>query len=381
MLERLRFEEELLELGIRSTGSTRMFFGEKAPVRLTHFHIRKFLDPGIRALMPDPNAGVMKPYRMEPGYVLPGDPRRQALQKSLDTLLSTKYSTALSPVVNLRVSLADLTWPKHNTPIFAGYWAWGSGSAVEGGSLVKILALYAVYQLRFDLDTFAAQNNITKGSILQSSIVKEWTKEGLASVPNLTALFKFMETTGQPVTAKLRKIHDVHHNHVARELIVNLGFEYIGSVALQSGLYDETQGGLWLNAAYNFPAITWTATPFPTLHRHNATALATASFFTLLAQGRLVNEGTSREIRTVLTRMCMAQGPLDGIQRLGGIQTPSPNKCGIVKPLYHEGVYVRREVSVGKRIEYVVAVLSKGPPVNLMDLGQDLDGLIVSANP
>jgi hypothetical protein len=331
--------------------------------------------------MPDPTVSVMKPAQMKPGYVLPDDAKRQALQGAVDTLLRGKYSSALSPTVNLRLALVDLTGAKQHTPIFSGFWAWGAGSEVEGGSLVKILALYALYQLRFDLDTFADQHNITKSSVLRSSILKEWTKEGLGSVPNLTMLFTFVETSGSPVKVRLRKIHDVHHNHVARELIINIGFEYIGSVALQSGLYDEAQGGLWLNAAYNKPAITWTSTPFPGLHRHNATALATAAFFTLLAQGRLVNEKTSKEISTVLSRMCMSNGPLDGINQLGGVQAPSPNKCGIVPPLYHEGVHVRRDVSSSNRIEYVVAVLSKGPPVNLMDLGQDLDGLIVTANP
>lgn len=363
------------------------------PLRLKHFHIRKFPDPGLGgALMPDPSASVMTPVQMKPGYVLPNHPRRRALQGALTTLLQTKYSSALSPAVNLRVALVDLTEGKHHTPTFAGFWAWGSGSALEGGSLPKILALYAVYQLRFDLDTFASQNGITKGSVLRSSIATEWRKEGLRSAPNLTALFTFAEAPGSPVTARLRKSHDVHHNSVARELIVQLGFEYIGSVALQSGLFDEAQGGLWLNAAYNTPAITWTSSPFPGLQRHNATALATATFFTLLAQGRLVNQATSREIgntlarkmvgTTVTTRVCMTGGLLEGIQLLGGVQAPSPNKCGILPPFYHEGIHVIRQVPAGKRLEYVVAVLSKEPPpIDFNILGQDLDALIVAANP
>jgi len=234
--------------------------------------------------MPDPSASAMTPTQMKPGYVLPNHERRQALHRALTTLLQTKYSSALSPAVNLRVALVDLTAAKQHTPTFAGFWAWGSGSAFEGGSLPKILALYAVYQLRFDLNTFAAQKGITKGSVLTSSITTEWKKAGLRSAPNLTALFTFAGAPASPVRATLRTTHDIHHNTAARELIVQLGFEYIGSVALQSGLFDEVQGGLWLNAAYNTPAITWTSSPFPGLQRHNATALATATFFTLLAQ-------------------------------------------------------------------------------------------------
>jgi hypothetical protein len=354
------------------------------PVRLRHFHIRKFPDPAAGgALMPDPSASAMTPAQMKPGYVLPNHPRRQALQRALTRLLQTKYSSALSPAANLRVALVDLTAAKQHTPTFAGFGAWGSGSAFEGGSLTKILALYAVYQLRFDLDTFAAQKGITKGSVLTSSITTEWKKAGLRSAPKLTALFTFTEAPASPVRATLRKTHDIHHNNVARELIVQLGFEYIGSVALQSGLFDEVQGGLWLNAAYNRPAITWTSSPFPALQRHNATALATATFFTLLAQGRLVNQATSKEIGNVLAiRVCMTGGLLEGIRRLGGVQAPSPNKCGILPPLYHEGIHVIRQIPAGKRLEYVVAVLSKEPPpIDFNVLGQDLDALIVAANP
>ena len=67
------------------------------------------MDPGIRVLMPDPNASMMKPAQMRPGYVLPSDTKRRALQTAVDRLLQSKYSSALSPAVNLRLALVDLT--------------------------------------------------------------------------------------------------------------------------------------------------------------------------------------------------------------------------------------------------------------------------------
>lgn len=387
-MERLRFERELFELNLPEATSAGLYFGEAgeaggAPVRLEHFHIRKFLDPGIRALMPDPSPSVMTPAQMNPGYVLPSDPRRTVLQSALSTLLSTKYASALLPNMRLRVALVDLSEAKQHTPIFAGHAAWGPGSAVDGASLPKILALYAVYQLRFDLNTYADRNKITKGSVLRSSMTKEWAKKGLRSVPDLTGLFKFVERVGHPVNAALRKIHDIHHNSVSRALIIALGFEYIGSVALQSGLFDEVQSGLWLNAAYNKPPITWTSSPFPKLFRHNATALATASYFTLLAQGRLVNQTTSKEIAGVLAkRICMDNGLIHGIQRIAGIETPVTNKCGYLPPLVHEGIHVVRQIPGGKKLEYVIAVLKIRPtPASFITLGRDLDDLIVAANP
>jgi hypothetical protein len=354
-----------------------------APVRLAHFHIRKAPDPSHGGVLKAAAAAtVMTPAAMKPGYVLPADPKRKALQTALVAMLRSKFASALSPAVNLRVALVDLTGAKRHAPVFSGFSAWGPGAAFEGGSLVKILALYAVYQLRFDLDTSAAQQGITKASALQSSIKAEWAKRGLRAPPDLNALFCFHEAPGKTVTAHLIKIHDIHSNAIARELILNLGFEYIGSVALQSGLFEPTEGGLWLNAAYGTPAVTWTTSPFPKLERHNVTALAAATFFTLLAQGRLVSQEISREIGTVLAmRVCMDNGALEGIQKKPCVRGSPENKCGILAPFFHEAFHVVRQIPGGKRLDYAVAVLSKEPPtVSFIALGKELDKLIAAAN-
>lgn len=385
MPSRGRFDQELADLELRDQPFRRRLTGETggAPITLTHYHVRKAMDPSIRALMPDPASSVMRPARMAPGYVLPSDSRRQALQTALETLLQTSYAAAIGPPVHLRIGLVDLTEVRYHTPVFAGYWAWGPGANMGAGSLVKILPLYALYQLRFDLNTIAEEQRITKASALLSTVEAGWTKEGLGSPPNVQGLFALVERSGVPVVARLRQIHDVHYNWVARNLILALGFGYIGSVALQSGLFDPSIGGLWVNAAYDKPAVTWWSSPFPKVERHNATAFATATFFTLLAQGRLVNEATSREIRDVLAiRLCMKPGPLDGIKSLGGVQPPTGNKCGILDPHYHEGAHVIRKLSGGKTLSYAYGVLTHRPPaIDLKQLGRDLDALIASANP
>ncbi|BCS31450.1 hypothetical protein TBR22_A06510 [Luteitalea sp. TBR-22] len=373
MRTRGRFEQELADLEVPS----------RAPITVTHFHVRKAIDPSIRALMPDPSPGAMTPARMAPGYVLPSDARRRQLQDALDALLRASYADGLAPPVHLRVGLVDLTGVRYHAPVFAGHWAWGGSAALEAGSLAKILPLYALYQLRFDLDTTAAQQGITTGKALLAFMKAEWKRQGLVDAPDVPALFTFAGRSGDPVVARLRQVHDVHHNHVARNLIVMLGFPYIGSVALQSGLFDPAHGGLWLNAAYNEPALTWTTSPFPKQHRHNATALATATYFTLLAQGRLVNEATSAEIRKVLgMRLCMGNGPLDGIRGLGGAVNPVANKCGLLKPFYHEGCHVIRRASGGRTLSYALAMLTKRPPnLDLKELGRNIDALVDAANP
>jgi len=137
MRERSRFERELYELEVAGGAPARYFAGEAGgpKVKLTHFHVRKFLDPSIKALMPDPDPGVMTPARMAVGYVLAADPRRQALQTALTTLVTTRYSSAISPAKPLRIAIADLTGAKHHTPVFAGISAFGANSEMEGASL------------------------------------------------------------------------------------------------------------------------------------------------------------------------------------------------------------------------------------------------------
>ena len=353
----------------------------RKPVLLTHCHVRKRLDPSV-GLLSDSKASVMSAAQMTPNFVGVTDPRRISLQKEVEKLVQGKYLAALSPKVHFRLALVDLTDAKLHTPIFAGSSAFGPGNTVEGDSLPKILALYSLYQLRFDLNTFAALKGIDKASALQVAIAREWKKAGLQAQPNLEGLFHFPKTAGSPVVASLRRTA-IHGNRDARALIIALGFEYIGSVALQSGLFDERWGGLWLNAAYQYPARTWHSSPFPTLPRHSVSALSAATFFTLMAQGRLVDQASSNEIAKVLKSVhCMSGGLLDGVKHLPGAPTASPNKCGLVKPRYHEAIHVSRQVPGGKRLEYVVAVLSEEPPaLDFTELGRNLDSIIARQNP
>jgi hypothetical protein len=375
MLERTRFEQEMSELDLPGRGPARWYKGEKAPkpIRLTHFHIRKFLDPGIKALMPDPDPGVMKPARMEPRFQTGGG----SLETNLKTLVETNHAASVSPpLMNLRVALVDLTGVKHHDPVYAGY---HDKKAMYGASLPKVLALYAAFQLKFDLNTFAAQNKIEKADVLRREIAKQWKGEGLLAQPNVRALFNFTEKSGDPVTASFKSTPKIHGNADASRLIVMLGFEYIGSVALQSGLYDETDGGLWLNAAFASPA--WTTTPFPRLDVHHATARGAATFFTLLAQGRLVDQKSSNEMAAILRPRCASNGIRDSIVGLPRSQANPPNKCGLFKAFFHEALWTQRERTGSTKLEYVPAVISRKPPlIDYRALGQQLDGLIAAAN-
>ena len=401
MLERSRFEHELWELGISGTREIRVGSGEAGhkPVRLTHYHVRKALHPGA-GLLSDSDPIVMNPSQMQPGFVDAADPRHMNLQMELTKLINSKYPSAISSGRVLRIALVDLTGAKYHTPIFAGY---GENDSIYGGSLPKILALYAIFQLRFDLNTFARFNGITKGSELEKSILKEWSNAGLVSAlaPKLRTLFQFKEKAGSTVEVELlNKTFAINNNQFARKLILAVGFNYIGSVALQSGLFDEKKlRGLWLRSAYDKPTIPWSKSPIVTKTVHDVTALSAASYFVLLAQGRLVNQITSNEIADALKQqVCFDRGLLDGIKTLPGAPSMEdsnnipPNKCGLYDPYFHDAIHMVRQLTDAKRIEYVVVVLSKVPrpwldtkripfPFSFIELGKDLDALIAAQNP
>lgn len=117
--------------------------------------------------------------------------------------------------------------------------------------------------------------------------------------------------------------------------------------------------------------------PKPT-YAHNITALSVATFFTLLAQGRLVDERSSQEISTILQNGCFLapNGFGDGLSRIGGTLL-TRQKCGISRDILHESVLVKRD-----QFHYVAIALT----INAADfpfdvLIKDLDKLIQDKNP
>ena len=65
----------LYDLSINGVGETL-----RKSVLLTHYHVRKALDPGA-GLLSDPDASVMTRSRMKPEFVPPADPRRQTCRR------------------------------------------------------------------------------------------------------------------------------------------------------------------------------------------------------------------------------------------------------------------------------------------------------------
>jgi beta-lactamase class A len=84
-------------------------------------------------------------------------------------------------------------------------------------------------------------------------------------------------------------------------------------------LYDPSRnGGLWIGKAYGGPNDYWRPDP---LHRlsHGATTLQTARFFTMLAQERLVDAATSRELKSVLSHPGIQHKFVKGLSGVPGV--------------------------------------------------------------
>lgn len=350
---------------------------------LDHFHIVKQPDSRNPGRFIVGAQARLEPRNMNPGFVDTADNLITArggsgLQTCLNRLLTTQFSNYLSRESirkksasgndRLRVGLVDLSGPKLTRPDLAG---WGSTVAMYGASVPKILALYAAYQLRRDLRNLA----IGSGKTLESTAIRKWRGKGLRSgFPNLVWLFDIRNWSGNPqtldFTAAARKVfQNIMHNADAGELITKVGFPYIASVTWQSGLYHPKRGGLWLTSAYGKGK--WGSNPIASVNSANVTALSAATYFTLLAQGRLVDDASSNEIKAWLAHGCFTGlFPAD----LGLVAS----KCGIWSDYLHDCAFMAR-----KNLRYVVVGLTRtnrSEYSKYTQLFRELDKLIAGNN-
>jgi hypothetical protein len=365
------------------------------------------------------------PFQMAPQFINPGflDPGMgtfrvnptldQKLKSLLADLLANKspfdqepYKTFVATGAKIRVALVDLsTSAKLMFPQFAEF---RSTDETRAASLAKIGALYAVHQLRFDLNLQARQN---PGSMTNNRLAKLRT---LFDTTQVGAVWNF------DFNAKLRDaLNTLCSNCSASFVIGRLTTQYISSVLRQSGLYDCRLGGLWIGTTYadkdemkkKCPDVTPLVTKL--LHQpdpigkffHGATALSAAAFFTLLAQGRLVDDAACLSMKDFLVLQKDSGCPSrfeEGLNAAGlpvlsgnvfskiGV-LPSRTHCSVPRSccgsgactcrcFIHEAALIER-LHGAKPLRYVAAVLTESKPgarANdvLIDIIAKLDGLI-----
>lgn len=374
---------------------------------LTHLHVPRLV-PGGTAL---PTA-VMKPEAMNPGFLDPQSglprtgPKGKGLQGRLDALLDAKYE-GYKP--KIAVAVVDLTGKRLYDPDLAG---WRATQPIFGASLAKVAVVYAARQLQFDLATVARLKSFATGDAVVKGAREMWESEGVPASrqPFVRELLAFQEKPGQPVAVvaapkldELVRCIVANCNRAASLLMHRLGYAYLSSLLWQSGLFHPARSGLWLTRSFGegctAPGCDLAGEKLnaskpisasPVASTQNVTALSAATFFTLMAQGRLANGGTSARVRTDLQGACSF---FKHFARLDDPEIVFPAKCGYVpaEGVHHDSMLVQRKVGPGSKrsIRYAVTVLTTGNVAKSTadqkklfgELVEQVDALVQQNNP
>jgi hypothetical protein len=376
--------------------------------RAPHFHINKVAEPGRWRVSAAPVP--MTPQSMNPGFIdttagtlLVSSALDQKLNALVTDLHANRppfnnepYKTFVRSGSKIRIALVDLS--SSNKLLFPQLAVFNATVATRAASLAKIGALYAAHQLRFDLN----HKGKNPAAISNSEIVQ------------LRKMFDVTRVGGAAPAVKfdfnpffLGKLNDLCHNCSASFVIGHLGTTYISSVLKQSGLYDCRLGGLWVGTTYaNSQEIRAECPPVGQINRqlrhrtdpisnlyHSVTALSAASFFTLPAQDRLVDDAACQSMKLMLLQQkpgCPSRFE-EGLNR-AGLPVDSkkvfskigvlPSKVDCARPgagftcFIHEAALIERTP-----LRYAVSVLTESKPGGgandlLIDIIAKLDELV-----
>ncbi|HJW99431.1 MAG TPA: hypothetical protein VJ453_04695 [Terriglobales bacterium] len=468
--------------------------------------VTKFLDDSVKAL-----------EKWARDELASGTSTQIRTKKDLDDMLKVVRS-----LKEIRFALVDLT-ADVNSPKFAGNEATAAGATRDlatepsfGGSMVKIAAMYAAYQLQYDLNALAKKLNISLGVgddrakkkaelfqaawdtwvqtqkddpaapaqglpsadpklKIQGRLVKRakgtkipltfssWNgvttwgkkrKNPIDGAPNLENIFdvvdgnpmtvafrndkthyppdhklqgeahtrlgEFGDPHGRPFYDRLFSTIDASNNAAAGSCILDVGYLFIASALMQASLYSpERGGGLWLSAPYPgvSNAVLWIENPLPmhdqivggkvntSRHYQVASAVAAATFMTLLAQDRLVSKLASQQMKFLMNKnkpgtamgwqgtdtyspvQSSLQELIDNTRIPGTVKT-AISKLGLSpKGDVSDCALIEREIEVApgskKLVRYVVGLVDLPPTTQqrvLTSLIEGLDGCIRKTN-
>ncbi|AMK78448.1 hypothetical protein A1342_06375 [Methylomonas methanica] len=355
----------------------------------------------------------MEPDQLNPGYFFAknhGLIRDKNLDKKLQELMaklaanrppfdSEPFKTFVANRGKVMVALVDLS--TKNKLVFPELAEFNSTRITPGGSLAKIGLLYAAFQNRFDFNTLAGKDprSLTADRIAKLKAIYDVTVSGSPAV----AKFEFNDDFSKTFSG-------ICHNCDASKISRSLGLAYVNSALWQSGLYDCRWGGIWIGAHYNEwinKNQKWECDTDPTFYKGNCTsegchvnpkggsyidltALAVANFFTLLAQGRLIDDFSSQRLMDILLKQAEPDSGCNsrfkaGLTAAGRFDAGDRiySKIGVTQSVSHEGGLIDRR-SIGKKyVAVVLTVSNAGTAINGMvrqKLIVHLDDLI-KANP
>ena len=350
-----------------------------APVSFSHV-LPEHFDAGTSSVV----SGVVaaKPAELKTTFFdadAAGRSEDAALQTAVDQLINgdAQYKRAKS---NLAIALVDLSGAKKFAPTYAGV---NDLTNFYAASTAKVTGLLGAYQLKADVDEFLKTHaSIADIVELEGALRAEWNSQKIPQKdhPLVSKILEFQ--AGAPPTVTLRKELLARFDQISKGNengstgIVLLRFPYVGSTMLAHGLFSPVnKSGLWVRRPYGrinylgqkLSLSNWAAAenPHPATPSHSVSAVSMAQFFTLAAQGRMIDRPSSQAI---LAHLDINKGgcatdtvDLSALQASGFIAV----KCGIFPesgdtlhvPLYYKDSTSNREfvlVLLGKNSVFPV---------------------------
>lgn len=371
---------------------------------------------------------LLEPTVMDPGVY--DGPQKYKVAATLQTCLMEVMQK--SQFSHIRAALVDLT-KDVTKPEFAGF---NHKSQVFAASVPKIAAMLGAFQLRHDLRA-ALTNKGSKAKTLDEffALVRtDLANAHAAPYPKAPELARVVAdvAAGSPLAIEFRSTgeskdqlkaiideYNAHpksasaraqidalgilermriaigglvpaSNYATSTVVRDVGFVYIGSTLVQSGLHDvDRKGGLWLAADY--AGTTWrNGLALGGGIAQSATAGSLAAFMTLLAQERLVSPASSTEMAALMKKEPNLTHPgivswfKQGLTELkdGGLIKRAFSKLGAHSGL-DDCALIERHVDTGsgrKTLSYVAVGLRARSPKELKSLILELDKCILANN-
>jgi hypothetical protein len=276
-----------------------------------------------------------------------------ALQMKLDNLMNTTY-----PKFKNKVKIALVNMSGRAATACPSFAALNENENFFGASTPKIAPLYALFQLKFELENLLRTTpSIVNIANLEKEMYLKWASvKGLGTKPKISRLFQLRSKT-LSFKPDIQAILDnfSHTNSGVSKIISLVGYAYTGSLMVASGLFEPKPTlknkrygeGLWLMSSYGKYIGTWGSSPFGGLGggTQNITAKSVATFFTLLAQNKLAN---SNDIKITLSN--------GGCVIWGGVPNIVASKCGYYST-YKIDAFLHDD-GAGKK--FVLSLLTKG---------------------
>jgi hypothetical protein len=329
---------------------------------------------------------VLAPGLMDPWY----DPVKSASFDTAIKALGPDFPTLKTAVVSLKNIYA---------PVIGEI---DSNVDAPGASTAKVAGLYALFQLLYEMTKLAKDKSLTTISALKHEATALWAPKGFANnaasnrLPKLDALFNFhpfgdasvriFRTVDSPIvdyfdmfdpvaaSPKLfftKRILEIlwpkpggapgggadgfSAGEQAGLLFRHIGYAYVASVMLQSGLFQwdgaSSGHGIWVRCDYNNRTWKRSENPLPGFSSiQNITARSVADFFVLLMQRRLVNEKASNEmIRILDVGGCFSIFDPDRLDNV------IASKCGFVSDIANDAMVLEDPVAS----KYVVVAVTR----------------------